>query len=95
MSSGTVYYLLRDHFVFDERRDEASGFCYINDVVLCILKLLTKFSRVLYVDLDLHHGDGNLHSGILIWIVIFAFTAFYFLVLSKEKFISSIARWLL
>ena len=40
-------------------RDSASGFCYINDIVLCILRLLSKFSRVLYVDLDLHHGDGN------------------------------------
>lgn len=40
------------------KKDEASGFCYINDVVLCILKLLTTFSHVLYVDLDLHHGDG-------------------------------------
>ncbi|XP_053397773.1 histone deacetylase 8-like [Mercenaria mercenaria] len=39
-------------------RDCASGFCYTNDVVLGILKLREKFSRVLYVDLDLHHGDG-------------------------------------
>jgi len=39
-------------------RDEASGFCYINDIVLCILRLRDKYSRVLYVDLDLHHGDG-------------------------------------
>ncbi|KAK7108351.1 histone deacetylase 8-like [Littorina saxatilis] len=40
------------------QRSEASGFCYINDIVLGILKLRQKFSRVLYVDLDLHHGDG-------------------------------------
>ncbi|XP_050391463.1 histone deacetylase 8 isoform X1 [Patella vulgata] len=39
-------------------RDSASGFCYINDVVLGILKLRQKFDRVLYIDLDLHHGDG-------------------------------------
>ena len=39
-------------------RDEAAGFCYINDVVLGILKLREKFDRVLYVDIDLHHGDG-------------------------------------
>lgn len=40
------------------KRDEASGFCYINDIVLCILRLRERFGRVLYVDLDLHHGDG-------------------------------------
>lgn len=39
-------------------RDEAAGFCYVNDIVLGILKLREKFNRVLYVDLDLHHGDG-------------------------------------
>lgn len=40
-------------------RDEASGFCYLNDVVLGILRLRRKFDRILYVDLDLHHGDGK------------------------------------
>lgn len=40
------------------KKDSASGFCYTNDVVLGILKLREKFDRVLYVDLDLHHGDG-------------------------------------
>ncbi|XP_067853011.1 histone deacetylase 8 isoform X3 [Heptranchias perlo] len=40
------------------KKDEASGFCYLNDAVLGILKLRKKFDRVLYVDLDLHHGDG-------------------------------------
>uniref|UniRef100_F6Q004 Histone deacetylase 8 n=1 Tax=Callithrix jacchus TaxID=9483 RepID=F6Q004_CALJA len=39
-------------------RDEASGFCYLNDAVLGILRLRRKFERILYVDLDLHHGDG-------------------------------------
>ncbi|XP_073919731.1 histone deacetylase 8 isoform X1 [Castor canadensis] len=39
-------------------RDEASGFCYLNDAVLGILRLRRKFDRILYVDLDLHHGDG-------------------------------------
>nr|KAF6320529.1 histone deacetylase 8 [Pipistrellus kuhlii] len=38
-------------------KDEASGFCYLNDVVLGILLLQWKFDRMLYVDLDLHHGD--------------------------------------
>ncbi|XP_060688640.1 histone deacetylase 8 [Hemiscyllium ocellatum] len=40
------------------KKDEASGFCYLNDAVLGILKLRKKFDRVLYIDLDLHHGDG-------------------------------------
>ncbi|CED85537.1 Histone deacetylase complex, catalytic component RPD3 [Phaffia rhodozyma] len=67
-------------------RSGASGFCYVNDPVLCILSLasqglpvqppkptflpLTNFPepeqaptrtrkpRILYLDLDIHHGDG-------------------------------------
>ncbi|GAM83466.1 hypothetical protein ANO11243_014540 [Dothideomycetidae sp. 11243] len=39
-------------------KSEASGFCYINDIVLAILELLRFFSRVLYIDIDVHHGDG-------------------------------------
>lgn len=38
--------------------DHASGFCYINDPVLAILHLLDKGKRVLYLDIDAHHGDG-------------------------------------
>ena len=38
------------------QRDHASGFCYVNDCVLAILELLKKFQRVLYIDLDIHHG---------------------------------------
>jgi len=41
------------------RRDRASGFCYFNDPVLGILRLLDGgLERVLYVDLDAHHADG-------------------------------------
>lgn len=36
----------------------ASGFCYINDIVLAIQELLVTHPRVLYIDLDVHHGDG-------------------------------------
>jgi acetoin utilization protein AcuC len=37
----------------------ASGFCYFNDPVFAVLTLLDAgLSRVLYVDLDAHHGDG-------------------------------------
>lgn len=39
--------------------DRASGFCYLNDPVFAILRLLDSGKeRVLYVDLDAHHGDG-------------------------------------
>ncbi|OMJ27897.1 Histone deacetylase RPD3 [Smittium culicis] len=40
------------------KKSEASGFCYINDIVLAILELLRHHSRVLYIDIDVHHGDG-------------------------------------
>ncbi len=38
--------------------DCAQGFCYFNDVVLGILRLRRAGLRVLYVDIDAHHGDG-------------------------------------
>ncbi|KAI1109742.1 hypothetical protein F5Y14DRAFT_431259 [Nemania sp. NC0429] len=40
------------------KKSEASGFCYVNDIVLGILELLRFNKRVLYVDIDVHHGDG-------------------------------------
>ncbi|KAF9624949.1 hypothetical protein IFM89_016197 [Coptis chinensis] len=40
------------------KKCEASGFCYVNDIVLGILELLLVHQRVLYVDIDVHHGDG-------------------------------------
>jgi acetoin utilization protein AcuC len=41
------------------RRDRASGFCYLNDPALGILRLLDLgFGRIAYVDLDAHHADG-------------------------------------
>lgn len=40
------------------KKFEPSGFCYVNDIVLSILNLLRYYPRVLYVDIDLHHGDG-------------------------------------
>lgn len=39
-------------------KSEASGFCYINDIVLSILDMLRIYPRVLYIDIDVHHGDG-------------------------------------
>ncbi|KAH9385594.1 histone deacetylase 1/2 [Nematocida major] len=40
------------------KRREASGFCYVNDIVLGILELLRYNERVMYIDIDVHHGDG-------------------------------------
>lgn len=40
------------------KKTEASGFCYVNDIVLSILELLRYHPRVLYIDIDIHHGDG-------------------------------------
>ncbi|CAB3405425.1 unnamed protein product [Caenorhabditis bovis] len=40
------------------KKAEASGFCYVNDIVLGILELLKYHKRVLYIDIDIHHGDG-------------------------------------
>lgn len=40
------------------KKSEASGFCYVNDIVLAILELLKYHARVLYIDIDIHHGDG-------------------------------------
>jgi histone deacetylase 1/2 len=40
------------------KKTEASGFCYVNDIVLAILELLRYHPRVLYIDIDIHHGDG-------------------------------------
>jgi acetoin utilization protein AcuC len=42
--------------------DRASGFCYVNDAVLAILRLREHGLRVAYVDIDAHHGDGVQHA---------------------------------
>jgi histone deacetylase 8 len=45
-------------------KGHAAGFCYVADCVLCILQLkrfvpgTKERPRVMYLDLDLHHGDG-------------------------------------
>jgi len=43
------------HHAADQR---ASGFCYVNDAVLAIMRLRERGLRVAYVDIDAHHGDG-------------------------------------
>ena len=37
----------------------ASGFCYLNDIVVAILVLKNKgYRKILYFDMDAHYGDG-------------------------------------
>jgi acetoin utilization protein AcuC len=39
--------------------DRANGFCYLNDPVLCLLRLRALgLRRLAYVDIDAHHPDG-------------------------------------
>ncbi|HKW05727.1 MAG TPA: acetoin utilization protein AcuC [Nitrososphaerales archaeon] len=40
------------------RRDRAGGFCVFNDAAIAISKALEKYSKIAYVDIDAHHGDG-------------------------------------
>lgn len=40
-------------------RDRASGFCYLNEPVVTIQRLLARgLGPVVYIDIDAHHGDG-------------------------------------
>ena len=38
--------------------DYAAGFCYVNDVVLAAALMADAGKRVLFLDVDVHHGDG-------------------------------------
>jgi acetoin utilization protein AcuC len=40
-------------------RSRASGFCVYNDVALAVAAARDAGHRVLYLDLDVHHGDGT------------------------------------
>ncbi len=41
------------------QRTAASGFCIFNDIALAIMKLQKKKNcKVMYIDIDAHHGDG-------------------------------------
>ncbi|MCB8932313.1 MAG: hypothetical protein M9921_08615 [Fimbriimonadaceae bacterium] len=39
-------------------RSRASGFCVFNDAAIALSVLRERFSRVAYIDIDVHHGDG-------------------------------------
>ncbi|HKK14194.1 MAG TPA: acetoin utilization protein AcuC [Gammaproteobacteria bacterium] len=40
------------------RPDQARGFCFLNDPALGVMRLRREGLRVLYLDIDAHHGDG-------------------------------------
>src|SRR5262245_2777473 len=40
------------------RPDQASGFCYVNDLAFAMTELVQQGYRVAYIDVDVHHGDG-------------------------------------
>lgn len=44
--------------------DRASGFCIFNDPALCIAHLKKKYGlrRIMYLDIDAHHGDGVMYG---------------------------------
>jgi len=39
-------------------RSRASGFCYVNDIVIAIKEALNHKAKITYIDIDAHHGDG-------------------------------------
>lgn len=39
-------------------RRHADGFCYINDCGIVIERLMAEGKRVVYIDIDAHHGNG-------------------------------------
>ena len=47
------------HHAFPEK---AAGFCYINDNALACVTLADAGRRVLYLDVDVHNGDGVAHA---------------------------------
>jgi acetoin utilization deacetylase AcuC-like enzyme len=40
-------------------RDQAAGFCYINNAAVVADILTSAFDRVAVIDFDTHHGDGT------------------------------------
>ena len=61
VSSGTVQHAFNPAGgLHHARRSEASGFCIYNDPAVAIAKVLDDHPdwRVMYVDVDVHHGDG-------------------------------------
>ncbi|KAF9201411.1 Histone deacetylase 8 [Haplosporangium sp. Z 27] len=40
------------------KKDMSAGFCIVNDIVLGIMELQKVYNKIMYIDLDVHHGDG-------------------------------------
>ncbi|KAL0210222.1 hypothetical protein P9112_010306 [Eukaryota sp. TZLM1-RC] len=40
------------------KMDTAGGYCFVGDIPLGINELKKKFKRIMYIDVDVHHGDG-------------------------------------
>lgn len=40
-------------------QDVAGGFCYLNNSAIAAQHLLSKYSRVAIIDVDVHHGNGT------------------------------------
>jgi len=39
-------------------RARAAGFCYVNDIAVAISEQVERGQKILYLDIDAHHGDG-------------------------------------
>lgn len=52
----------RSALYFNNFRDEAEGFCYVNDIVIAIQELTKNFGKILYIDFDIHHGKQIEHN---------------------------------
>lgn len=37
-------------------KENAAGYCYVNDIVLGILELMKKYNKIMCIDIDVHHG---------------------------------------
>ncbi|MCP8311617.1 MAG: acetoin utilization protein AcuC [Candidatus Methylarchaceae archaeon HK02M1] len=46
------------------RKDKSEGFCVFNDIAIAIIyaKKMYSLKKILYVDIDAHHGDGVSYS---------------------------------
>jgi acetoin utilization protein AcuC len=40
------------------QKARASGFCILNDACVAIHHMLRKWDKIVYIDIDVHHGDG-------------------------------------
>jgi len=62
--SGGIYAFNPMGGLHHARRDRAAGFCVFNDVCVAIeySRKRAGLRRILYVDLDAHHGDGVMYE---------------------------------